>query len=645
MVVRKKRRKGNGATEEPPSIAADDLISSLPDEIIHKILGRLNSPKQAALTSALSRRWLNLWRSYPVVEFRSNEFNKSAAGQRKFSRFAASARKLWKRRTPLDALRLSLAIITKPAQGILARLLASALRADGGSPLEVEIGTTSFYKIPEGLLSNCSRTRVLKIKGCNLNALGTVSLHSLQVLNLSIVRITDQILHYILENAPNLESLSLSLSGGIERLEVSARNFPKLKTLEIHTGGYVSELELLLSTAPFLERLDLTEGTKPWKLRILSLSSAPNLKFLKITNFDSEEIVQSDHVNDFITMLPSLRVLEIFGRESHVQVELHPDSPPTLKTLPIIISTTMCKMNIVPPFLAPYLKDLYLSFAIGITQRHLDDLISKLPCLESLSLNLDNGSNCESNKMKLRSDRLKKFRLSDWNRNERDTLQELEIDAPNLVDIIYFGSMLRFPGKIDVVSVGSNCQFDIQGVGFPLISARLTYEWFSELRQSFSALSSFHLIMGFSGLDLSQQVSFDLGQVECSFPPLIVQSLRLGFTLAASPNYQSGNPNAVIQDVQNSVTFLNGLFWACRPKFICIAQFSDVDRWFAEVICEQLTNRDVANCCVGAKCWRHELRDVKIGNASHEDMKISKNEVLPLAKDVNVEISFVLTWC
>ncbi|CAN1264785.1 F-box/FBD/LRR-repeat protein At2g04230 [Linum perenne] len=51
--------------------AGEDLISDLPDEILHSVLRRIPYFKEAAQTSALSSRWRNLWSSYPVVELDS----------------------------------------------------------------------------------------------------------------------------------------------------------------------------------------------------------------------------------------------------------------------------------------------------------------------------------------------------------------------------------------------------------------------------------------------------------------------------------------------------------------------------------------------------------------------------------------------
>ncbi|CAN1754162.1 hypothetical protein LINPERHAP1_LOCUS5407 [Linum perenne] len=47
----------------------DDRISELPDEIIHDILERLQSPMEVAKSTLLSRRWIHIWRSYPILEF------------------------------------------------------------------------------------------------------------------------------------------------------------------------------------------------------------------------------------------------------------------------------------------------------------------------------------------------------------------------------------------------------------------------------------------------------------------------------------------------------------------------------------------------------------------------------------------------
>ncbi|CAN1185505.1 hypothetical protein LINPERHAP2_LOCUS37591 [Linum perenne] len=64
--------------------AGEDLISELPDEILHSIIRRIACSKAADQTAdqtiALSSRWRNLWRSYPVIQLNP----KASEGFQKF---------------------------------------------------------------------------------------------------------------------------------------------------------------------------------------------------------------------------------------------------------------------------------------------------------------------------------------------------------------------------------------------------------------------------------------------------------------------------------------------------------------------------------------------------------------------------------
>ncbi|CAI0398337.1 unnamed protein product [Linum tenue] len=335
-----------------------DRISALPDEIIHTIIPSLDDTQQAARTSTLSRRWLHLWRSYPVLEFRGGDERSkaSAAEYRKFARLAvASSRRL--------------------------SLYHKNFRS--GSPLEIVVRTGWPQWFPAGLLANCSRTKVLRLEGCDLNGLGRrISLQRLQFLHLKSVRITEQSVYNLVGNAGNLGRFCLESCCGIERLEISASNFPKLKTLVIRTSGSGpgSEYELQLTTAPFLEQLGLFEGEKE-------------------------------------AMLASALCLKTFS-----------------------------------------LKDLKLSAPVELRQSHLN-LISSLPFLESLSLQFircsSSSSSTETSKIRIWSHRLRVLQLECRERK----VQELEIDAPNLVSAYCSRDKLWFPGKIAVVNASSDWRF------------------------------------------------------------------------------------------------------------------------------------------------------------------------------------------
>ncbi|CAN1264561.1 F-box/FBD/LRR-repeat protein At3g52680 [Linum perenne] len=69
-----KKKRGKSTAIPVAAGEAEDRISELPDEILHKILWNISSSKQVAKTSVLSSRWQSLWGTYPDVEFDKAEY-------------------------------------------------------------------------------------------------------------------------------------------------------------------------------------------------------------------------------------------------------------------------------------------------------------------------------------------------------------------------------------------------------------------------------------------------------------------------------------------------------------------------------------------------------------------------------------------
>ncbi|CAN0923954.1 hypothetical protein LINGRAHAP2_LOCUS33864 [Linum grandiflorum] len=254
--------------------ALEDRFSELPAEIIHDILRRLDSPEEAARTSVLSRTWhRQIWRSYPVVEYRdsSEQFSYST-----FASFASSSSA--RIRTyfapngiPLSAFRILLRNSLKERRRQLDELLKSSfsMAAICGSPIEISIEILDdYYSInsPLKLLRNFSRTRNLKLRGCLIYA----------------------------DNVPNLESVTLldtPIYTCADRLEINLFNMNEIR----------------LSNAPLLETLALRfDHHKLIRIMLSSSSAAPNLKAVTISCHPK---VTQDDIDALTFNLPSLESL------------------------------------------------------------------------------------------------------------------------------------------------------------------------------------------------------------------------------------------------------------------------------------------------------------------------------------------------
>ncbi|CAN0841785.1 F-box/FBD/LRR-repeat protein At3g52680, partial [Linum grandiflorum] len=247
-----------------------DRISELPDEIIYLILRKLQPHRLAARTSILSRRWLKLWNSYPVVEFDSKQ-------RTNFRSFAAATSKRLNRTVPLllESFTVSLEHPDNRSQGLY-ELLSSAYR--DRSPLRVVAMLWVRPFVEAGMLLNCSRTKSLHLEGCNLSQADNfrICLENLQELTLDHVRVNkESFFSSCLANAPRLEKLSLSW-----------------------INDTLDKLSLDISAAPLLQTLCF-DGLNCFNL----LRVAPSVKFLEIAPSFG---LGCSEIEDLISKLPSL---------------------------------------------------------------------------------------------------------------------------------------------------------------------------------------------------------------------------------------------------------------------------------------------------------------------------------------------------
>ncbi|CAN0923112.1 hypothetical protein LINGRAHAP2_LOCUS33408 [Linum grandiflorum] len=467
------------------SPAAVDRISELPEEIIHLILERLPCHEQAAKTSILSRRWLHLWRSYPLVEFHVSTMQKF---RRRFRSFAAStSKRLLAPSTPLtlDSFIISLESPKMLGRGFSQLLSSASIGVDDDddvarSPLKVVLMTSSTtVSLPLGFeggkLLNCGRTRFLDLRGFDLSRMHNLKtrLDNLRELCMYRTRVSDQSFPSCLANASHHEKLGLESIDGINRLDISACNFPSLKSLSFNRQSRTDGLQQLqLSSAPLLHSITF-RGTS---MNVVTSLSAPSVEFLDFNPLG-----------------------EIRGRE-------------------------------------------------------FDDMISKLPSLESLDFNSSFIRGGDG--IRISAPRLLKLNFKVYKQG-----MEFEIDAPNLVTLTIKSNGINI--KPTVVNVAPNCRCLVASSSPPYLIAA---SWFTDLRQclaSLAAASFRHLVFELR-LPYFSKSSLDLKQIGCESSPLVIQHLHLGTDLPLGA--------VDIETQADKPLLLDAILSAFHPKMLSVAR-------------------------------------------------------------------------
>ncbi|KAL7115645.1 hypothetical protein ACP275_04G195000 [Erythranthe tilingii] len=233
----------------------DDRISQLPpDDILVDILSRL-SLKEAARTSVLSSRWINLWKHTPSLDFDDKSVLRKVYNQdevlkierRKYVKWVNSVLRSHKS-TVLKEFRIHFPLNTSGRKKIT-RWLEFALSRQV-QKLELDIQNyhdpCKEYLFPDGFLipSSCRDN----------NPCMLVDFKSLRSLSLKSVGVSDGDINFFLDNCPLLEQLIVHESEKVLHLEICGSSL-KLKHLEI---VLCSKLESLKVSVPGLTSLRVT---------------------------------------------------------------------------------------------------------------------------------------------------------------------------------------------------------------------------------------------------------------------------------------------------------------------------------------------------------------------------------------------------
>lgn len=203
------------ATDSEPMSTDSDLITSFPDDVLHRFLGLLNT-KQAVQTCVLSKRWEHLWTFLPSLDLNDGDFESDvndANGEGGSARFIKFVNKLLQKWKSLDLdmfvlsgdeFRTRYKCYSDWYEFHITEWISYAVKHKARVIYLIDLP----YKSLPSCIYTCASIEELNLSTCHRYAYGMVHLPNLRKLS-----IYDGIgcLRNLLSGSPNLEYLKLDL--------------------------------------------------------------------------------------------------------------------------------------------------------------------------------------------------------------------------------------------------------------------------------------------------------------------------------------------------------------------------------------------------------------------------------------------------
>ncbi|RDY09809.1 F-box/FBD/LRR-repeat protein, partial [Mucuna pruriens] len=278
-----------------------DRISSMPDALLCHILSFLPT-KAAVATSYLSRRWKNLWRTVPVLDFNQETYSRS-----KFDNSVYTFILSRDFSQPLQRFCLSSSFGTDPAK-VNAWLAAATQRRLEHLDLSLNCSIVLFSSV-----LHCNTLTVFKLSNVHFSLKSSsVDLRRLKILHLSSVTFSqDKDFADLLSGSFNLQDLEVT-DLYFDNYAVGTKFIRLLKLVSVHVFTREFPLEVA-SNVQFL-RINWIDSR--------GLDLIP--EFENLTHLKFSSYIQQPLVLDLIKRCPKLQNLVIYKEEN---LELFAEDP------------------------------------------------------------------------------------------------------------------------------------------------------------------------------------------------------------------------------------------------------------------------------------------------------------------------------
>ncbi|KAL3645408.1 hypothetical protein CASFOL_010588 [Castilleja foliolosa] len=241
-----KRRKNVLTNKEHHHIHHEDRITDLPDDILHQILSYLPI-KSIARTSVLSKRFNNLWFTFPDLDFTTLNTLSITSPPRttaKHSHYVDQISTLLDNHSDIRVLRFRAFLTFSRLTG----LIRLAVRRNV-QELDVEVATLDYFNFPRSII-NSSTIKTLRLKSWHPGfRLPPIEIMRDGFKSLSVLSLSRPVLHdrpslvdlFTNSSFPLLKKLHLENCFGMKRLRVEC---PALEDLSLESCFQLFDLEV-----------------------------------------------------------------------------------------------------------------------------------------------------------------------------------------------------------------------------------------------------------------------------------------------------------------------------------------------------------------------------------------------------------------
>ncbi|PWA46389.1 F-box domain, Leucine-rich repeat domain, L domain-like protein [Artemisia annua] len=300
-----------------------DWTLDLHEFILHYILSRLNSPKELVRVSVLSKNWLAVTASFPVLDFNFHKFydvmksssvnalnadkSKKAVREMYFKYVTYTTSRFCEQQNVSAHTLILVTTLEHPAEIDIINRCLGLILTRGVKLLVIDIvclPSLRMYRLPNILL-NASSLKCLKIYKSELPKpsslmVDVVKFKSLKELELVCVPLNEEIIKRLTTSCPLLEILIVQNCYGFNRFSVYGHQ--NLQKVWICFGGELERIDIEAPNMFYLFLMDLRNKGAP------SMNLASCKKLITLAYFGNPSLT-SNYLTNFLSNFPILENL------------------------------------------------------------------------------------------------------------------------------------------------------------------------------------------------------------------------------------------------------------------------------------------------------------------------------------------------